>query len=760
MIKTSVVGYPRIGEKRELKKLVEDYFAGEKSSEQLEKEAGKLRKRHWQIQLEAGIDYIPAGDFSLYDNMLDTAVMLDVIPARFRELNLDFHEGYFALARGYQDEERDVGALGMKKWFNTNYHYFVPEIDEDTEFSLVDEKVIDEYLEAQDEGIIATPTVIGPLSFLRLSRIKGNKNYTGYLGELAEVYGELLERLTVAGADLVQVEEPYLVTDLTMEEVKSFRILYEKILEGNSRVLLQTYFGDIRDIYEEVMELPFAAVGLDFCEGEANFDLVKKHGFPADRLLFAGVINGRNVWRNDYHKTLSLLDELSKKVERDSIVVGTSCSLLHVPHTLDFEEQMPEKYRRHLAFAAEKLEELSEISMLFSAEKYHKLPEYRRNRKIINDKSTSDEFQNMEVRRSRAGLNEEDFQRDTSYQERLKKQHKKLDLPLLPVTTIGSFPQTSEVREIRSKYRRGELSEEAYREKIQKKIKEVIKLQEQLGLDVLVHGEFERNDMVEYFGQNMDGFIFTENGWVQSYGTRGVKPPIIFGDIDRGSPITVEWIDYARGLTDRPMKGMLTGPVTIYNWSFPREDLPAKEVVFQLALAIKQEIEDLEEAGVEIIQVDEAALREKLPLRKDDWHKDYLDWAIKAFRLATSGVRPETQIHTHMCYSEFSDIIDEIKEMDADVITFEAARSNFALLDILEEKYDREVGPGVYDIHSPRIPPREEFVEKIGLIVEKLDPERVWINPDCGLKTRKFAEVEPALENMVKAAEEVREVLE
>ncbi|GFR39536.1 5-methyltetrahydropteroyltriglutamate--homocysteine methyltransferase [Insulibacter thermoxylanivorax] len=764
-MQTSVIGYPRIGVNRELKFASERYFRGEGSKEQLLQEAARLRLTHWQVQKQHGITYIPSNDFSLYDGVLDTACLLNIIPARYRDLGLDSLETYYAMARGYQGKRGDVKALAMKKWYNTNYHYLVPELEEGVEIRLAGTKPFDEFLEAKQQGIRTKPVLPGAFTMLKLIKYSGGKQAADYAADMAEVYKEILARFEALGAEWVQFDEPELVRDLTAEEIELLCDLYGKILsaKGRVKVLLQTYFGDVRDVYQALLGLPCDGIGLDFVEGAENINLIHQYGWAQDKILFAGIVSGKNIWRNRYRESLDLIAELNRWVPHEQMVLSTSCSLLHVPYTVRHEQQLGEEVCRHLAFAEEKLAELTELAGLAAGlkeiEDAAELPEaYVRNEALFAEGNRA--APNPAVRAKTASLTAADFVRLPAASERAEIQRARFKLPLLPTTTIGSFPQTAEVRKNRTAYRKGRISEEQYRRFNQEKIAACIALQEELGLDVLVHGEYERNDMVEYFGECLDGFLFTEQGWVQSYGTRCVKPPIIWGDVSRARPITVEYAVYAKGLTNKPVKGMLTGPVTILNWSFPREDLPASEMAYQIALAIREEVLDLEAHGIEIIQIDEAALREKLPLRRSDWHCEYLDWAIPAFRLVHSGVKPETQIHTHMCYSEFADILQEIEAMDADVISFEASRSDLALIDVLQETgFQTAVGPGVYDIHSPRIPGVDELKEAILRMAEKLPAEKLWVNPDCGLKTRNEAEVRGSLQHMVQAAREVRKLL-
>ena len=754
-MKTTIIGYPRIGTLRELKFASEKYFRGEISSQELQNTAKELRRTHLLTQQSAGIDLIPTGDFSFYDNMLDTAVLLNAVPERYAALKLPALDEYFAMARGYQGNNGDVKALAMKKWFNTNYHYMVPEISRDTEIKLNGTKPFDEYAEAKALGINAKPVVIGAFTFLRLARYTDGSSAADFADKTAAAYCEYLRRFGELGAEWVEFDEPELVTDLTAEDIALFRKLYTKILsaKGGVKVLLQTYFGDIRDCYSDVCALDFDGVGLDFIEGKKTLELVKSNGFPKSKTLFAGIVNGKNIWRRNYADAVSLINEI--KPLCGDIVLNTSCSLLHVPYTLKNEVKMPEEYRRHFAYAEEKLHELAELKTILTADEPEKTSEFLANKELFNGSRICG---NQSVQDKVKSLSDKDFIRLPEFSEREKIQKKRFGLPLLPTTTIGSFPQTAEVRANRAAFKKCEISEEQYVEFNRKKIAECVELQEKIGLDVLVHGEFERNDMVEYFGECLDGYVFTEKAWVQSYGTRCVKPPVVWGDISRAKPMTVAWSKYAQSLTNKPMKGMLTGPVTILNWSFPREDISLRESALQIGLAIREEVLDLEANGISVIQVDEAALREKLPLRRSDWRSDYLSWAIPAFRLVHSGVKPETQIHTHMCYSEFADIIRDIDDMDADVITFEASRSDLTILDVLRDNNFRtEVGPGVYDIHSPRIPSKDEIKSAIRKMLDRIPKEKLWVNPDCGLKTRGAAETIPSLENLVNAAKEVRD---
>ena len=754
MMKTSVIGFPRVGTLRELKFASEKYFRHEITAQELTGIAADLRHRHWMTQVAAGIGFIPCNDFSFYDIVLDTAVLLGIVPKRYRELNVSKLDTYFAMARGYQGESGDVKALAMKKWFNTNYHYIVPEIEDDTVISLDCEKLTGEYEEAKELGIKTKPVVIGPYTMLKLCRYVGSKNAEDFADDVAEAYRQLIAECDEENVEWLQFDEPSLVRDMDDDDKALFHRVYDRVFADHAgcKVLLQTYFGDVRDVYEDIINMPFAGIGLDFIEGKQTGQLIDGYGFPGDKVLFAGLVNGKNIWRNHYDKTLKVVGQLrDKKID---VVLSTSCSLLHVPYTLKQETKLSQDYLRFFAFAEEKLIELSELAALAESYNYTELEAYHKNQELF---AGTRDCNSYEVRQRLAAVTEADYARLPKRSERQALQKKKFGLPELPTTTIGSFPQTKDVKSQRAQLRKGEISEQEYVDFVKGKIKECVKWQEDIGLDVLVHGEYERNDMVEYFGEALGGFLFTEKAWVQSYGTRCVKPPVIWGDVYRKKPITVDWSVYAQSLTDKIMKGMLTGPVTILNWSFPREDISIKESISQIALAIRDEVLDLEAHGIKMIQIDEAALREKLPLRKSDWYTEYLDFAIPAFRLTHSGVTAETQIHTHMCYSEFTDIIPAIDDMDADVITFEASRSDLQILDSLRENnFETEVGPGVYDIHSPRVPSVAEIVKAVNVMLTKIGRDKLWINPDCGLKTRGVPETDASLRNMVEAARQVR----
>lgn len=745
----TIVGFPRIGENRELKFITEKYFKHEATEEELKERAKDLRQHDRKLLLDSGLTNFTSNHFSFYDQMLDAAFLFNVIPENIVELDLSDLDKYFALARGYQGEKGDVRAWPMKKWFNTNYHYIVPQFTADTDVKLAGTKIFDEFVEAKEDGTITRPVLVGPFTLLQLSEFHGCVK-EDFVGAFIEAYARIFKQLEDLGANWIQLDEPSLVKDLDERELALFKALYEPLLlqKGKLKVLAQTYFGDVRDAYDVLLKLPFDGIGFDFVEGRKTLELVER-GFDDGKVLFAGVVNGKNIWRNNYQKTLDLLKKLNVK----NLVLTTSCSLLHVPYTVASEE-LEEDVTKHFAFAEEKVRELVELDALLK----NQSPEFLRKNAELFEKPRV--LENAELHQKIADLKPEAFVRQPEFAVREKIQKQEFNLPLLPTTTIGSFPQTREVKQKRAAFRKHEISKEEYDEFIAERIDSWIRFQEEIGLDVLVHGEFERNDMVEYFGQHLEGYVFTKKAWVQSYGTRCVKPPIIWGDVSRKDPITVRWSVYAQKQTKKIVKGMLTGPVTILNWSFPREDISIKESTLQLALAIREEVLDLEKNGIRIIQIDEAALREKLPLRRSDWQSEYLDWAIPAFRLVHSGVKPETQIHTHMCYSEFNDIIPAIDDMDADVISFEASRSNLEILDELKEKnFKTEVGPGVYDIHSPRIPTVEEIEQALHRILAKVKKEKVWVNPDCGLKTRGEKETKASLKNLTQAAQNIREEL-
>lgn len=714
---TSVVAYPRIGENRELKFAVEKYFDKQISEEELKLTAKLLRETHLKTQVKHKIEYISSNDFSYYDRVLDTAFMLNIIPKRYKDLCLRELDTYFAMARGYQGENGDVCSLSMRKWFNTNYHYIMPEIEDETDIRLISDKIFNEYLEAKNWGIETKPTIIGPFTLMKLSKFKGNKAKYDFKDQLIIAYTDILKRLNELNVKWFQIEEPYLVCDVDEKELMFFKDIYDNMLEhkGNVKVLLQTYFGDIKHIFENIYEMKFDAFGLDFVEGLKNLEIFNKYNL-SDKLIFAGVINGKNIWKADFNKLSNILSIL-KKNSKD-VVISTSCSLLHVPYTVKNEKKID---INNLSFAKEKLKELGVLKEYKSKETLD----------IKNNLTNYTVFNFTPVKR----LVRSDV--------------------LLPITTIGSFPQTADIKDIRKKYLNNIISNNVYEEFIKLKITECIKLQEEIGLDVLVHGEFERNDMVEYFAQNLEGYIFTENAWVQSYGTRCVKPPIIKTDIKRTKSITLKWMKYAKSLTDKRVKAILTGPVTILNWSFPREDISQKEIVFQIANAINEEVLELEKNGIDIIQIDEPAIREKLPLKKGKELNDYLNMAVEAFRLSYLNTKEETQIHTHMCYSDFKDIVSIIDLLGVDVIYLELSKDNFSQVSRLKN-IKTKIGVGIYDVHSKRIPSLEEIKSNILKVIDKINVKNIWINPDCGLKTRDYFEVKESLKNIVEAVKQIR----
>ena len=747
----SNLGFPPLGAARELKRATEGYWSGKVTREQLLATGAELRRRHWQLQREIGLDRIPANDFSFYDRVLDTCALVGAVPPRYGwkggEVDLDT---YFAMARGSQGKGRDVTAMEMTKWFDTNYHYIVPELERGQKFQLASQKPVTEYREAKALGIEATPVLIGPVTFLLLAKTRGESfDRLSLLDGLLPVYGEVLAALSGAGATWVQLDEPCLALDRSDAERAALVRAYEQLAKGAGKLqlLVATYFAGLDDNLSTALALPVQGLHVDLARAPQQLDaLLAKWPKGGGRVLSAGVINGRNVWRADLEKQRALLDRAAAKVGSDRLWVAPSCSLLHTPQDLDLETKLDAELKSWLAFAKQKLREVVALAKgdAGAVDASTRAAQARRASTRIN---------NAAVQRRASAVTEKDRVRRAQYAVRRKAQ---LDLPPYPTTTIGSFPQTTEVRAARRKLNDGQLTADDYDRFIETQIGKTVALQEELGLDVLVHGEFERNDMVEYFGEQLAGFVFTEHGWVQSYGTRYVKPPIIFGDVSRPRAMTVRWSKYAQSLTKRPMKGMLTGPVTILQWSFVRDDQPRAETAKQLALAIRDEVIDLEAAGIRVIQIDEPALREGLPLRRADW-SSYLQWAVDAFRLATAGVRDGTQIHTHMCYSEFNDVLQVIERMDADVISIENARSGSELLQGFEQyKYPNEIGPGVYDIHSPRVPSVGEITGALQSMARVLDDRQIWVNPDCGLKTRGWDETLAALKNMVQAAKEMR----
>ena len=752
MAKSTNLGYPRIGKRRELKRAIERYWSGQSNSSDLADAATNVRVHALRTQLDAGLDFIPVGDFSLYDQVLDTACLWGLVPDRFhheRESTVGL-DTYFAMARGADD----TPALELTKWFDTNYHYLVPEFDTGSPYRASD-RPVDLYREAREiVGGRAKPVLLGPVSFVLLGK-QHTKSISDHVAELAPLYRDLLNDLGSAGATWVQVDEPCLVWDLDNEARRAFESVYETLSDVNVNIMLQTYFGSLRENWAFATELPVAGIGLDLVRNARNLEDLVAKGFPDGKVLGAGVVNGRGVWKTDLRETLSILGQLETHVATDQLWVGPSCSMLLLPHDVN-EEAHDEAFLRNLSFAEQRLEELSLLTAALNdgTDAIASALEVDAKR-LAASASASTTHKPTQERVN--NLTDDDFRRSEKIQVRLAEQQKALNLPLFPTTTIGSFPQARDVRSMRAKFRRGSIDQTEYRGYIQSKIDTLIEQQEETGLDVLVHGEFERTDMVEFFAEQLEGFITTQYGWVQSFGTRCVRPPIIVGDVHRTAPMTVDEIEYAQSKTSKPVKGMLTGPVTILQWSYPREDVSRREIAFQIALALRDEVADLEEAGIKIVQIDEPAFREGLPVAREDWD-EYLDWAVHAFRLSSSGVETSTQIHSHMCYSEFNDIIDAIDALEADVISIENSRSSGELLHVLRDyEYAGHIGPGVYDIHSPRIPDEKEMVGLLGDAVDVIDRQVVWVNPDCGLKTRADDEVWPSLANMVAAAQVLRE---
>ena len=747
MSKNYVIGFPRIGEKRELKKVLEDYWAKKVDFSEVKYVAENLRKRHWTYQKEAKIDFIASNDFSLYDNMLDSSILLGAIPKRFQHLKDE--ELYFAMARGNQD----CVAMEMTKWFNTNYHYIVPEISKDTTFKLNSKKVIEEYKEALELGINTKINLIGAITYLGLSKSVDNSDLFAHISSVVKVYKELLEEISKLNSEVVvQFDEPLFVKDLEPKVLSLLKPVYDELsnVSKNIKIVVTTYFEHSNEATKILVNTPIWALGLDFIHGVKNFETLEfiKN---SNKVLIAGVIDGRNIWKSNFEDKLNLLNKISNVVSKDNIIVGTSCSLLHVPFTLSYEDNLDKEIKSWLAFANEKLKELNLVSKQFFGSKLslEDIANIEKNRQDNIQRKVSTKIHNQKIQEEIKNLKK--FEREDKFEDRIKVQREFFKYDFLTTTTIGSFPQTPEIRENRKNYKANLISKEEYETQIKKYIDDCVAFQEEIGLDILVHGEPERNDMVEYFGQLLEGFAFTQNAWVQSYGSRCVKPPVIFGDVSRPKAMTVLWIKYAQSKTSKVMKGMLTGPVTILNWSFVRDDIPRNEVTKQIALCINKEVDDLQNAGIKMIQVDEAAFKEGYPLRIENI-KAYENWAVDNFRLSVSSAKANTQIHTHMCYSEFNDIIKTIEAMDADVISIETARSGNRLLKIFKDvNYKQEIGPGIYDIHSPRVPSVQEMVNQIKALIEVLPKEQLWINPDCGLKTRKWPEVKQSLKNMVEA---------
>jgi 5-methyltetrahydropteroyltriglutamate--homocysteine methyltransferase len=753
MIRAANLGFPRIGRNRDLKKATEAYWAGEIDADRLVQTASELRLQNWREQQEAGLDVIPSNDFSFYDQVLDTTGMLGAVPPRFEHVGgtVNLHT-YFAMARGTDD----APAMEMTKWFDTNYHYIVPEFHRDQQFHLASTKPIDVFEEARAAGIHTRPVLLGPVTYLALGKAKdAGLDPQDLLERVLPVYEEVLKRLHTAGADWVQVDEPLLALDLTDKQRASFKAAYNRLAAAGPKVMLATYFDGLRDNTQLAAQLPTHGLHVDLVRAPGQLDDVLS-ALTKDTTLSLGLIDGRNVWRADLSGLLPVVERARDAVGADRLELAPSCSLLHTPIDLEMEDQLDAELKSWLAFAKQKLGELRALADAGNHGREAAREAFDAADRALDSRRRSTRVRNPEVRERTAAITEDDKQRHSAYPERRRKQQKHLRLPRFPTTTIGSFPQTQEVRRARGQVRRGELDAQAYEDFLKTTTEQAVRLQEELGLDVLVHGEFERTDMVEYFGQQLEGFAFTRHGWVQSFGSRYVRPPIIYGDVSRPEPMTVKWSAYAQSLTDKPVKGMLTGPVTIQQWSFVRDDQPRSETCHQIALAIRDEVLDLEAAGIRLIQIDEPALREGLPLRRADW-EHYLRWAVDAFRLAAAGVADETQIHTHMCYAEFNDIMSWIAAMDADVISIETSRSDMELLDgFVDFRYPNEIGPGVWDIHAPRVPSSREMQDLLAKAANVIDADQLWVNPDCGLKTRGWPEVEASLKNLVTAAREMR----
>ena len=762
-MKAHILGYPRIGERREIKKACEKYWSGKITQDELLQTGKQQRQYNWKVQKDAGLDLVAVNDFSFYDHILDMTLSVGAIPDRFQVLkDLDPVDLYFAMARGYQEDNHDIIPMEMTKWFDTNYHYLVPEFVKNQEFHLFSNKIVDEYHEAQSLGAHPKVVIPGPVSYLLLGKEK-EKGFDrlDLIDRLLPVYFQIFQQLREAGADWIQLDEPFLNLDLTDKQRAVYQQVYRKIRDQfpSLKILLATYFEGLHDNTDLAVNLPVDALHLDLVRAPGQIEEVLDKS-PEKQILSLGLVDGRNVWKNNFDKSLEYIQKARKVKDLDHLMISASSSLLHVPYDLDLEKDeknLPAEIKNWMAFARQKLHELTTLSLLADPQTRHEAKQaLEENQHAIRQRKQSKRIHKDPVQQRMGAITPDMTQRQAPFRERNQQQIRELNLPDFPTTTIGSFPQTKDVRQLRRQLKKGEIDRQTYENSLRDKIKEAVRKQEEAGLDVLVHGEFERNDMVEYFGEQLEGFAFTQNGWVQSYGTRGVKPPIIFGDVERKSPMTVQWTSYAQSLTNKPVKGMLTGPVTILQWSFARNDQPREITANQIALAMRDEVKDLEEAGIKLIQIDEPAFREGLPLRRKDW-QEYLEWAVRAFRLASAGVQNDTQIHTHMCYSEFNDIIQQIADLDADVITIETSRSQMELLEAFGDfKYPNQIGPGVYDIHSPRIPPTEEMENLLNKAIRVIPREQLWVNPDCGLKTRKWEETWPALQNMVQAAKKLR----
>jgi 5-methyltetrahydropteroyltriglutamate--homocysteine methyltransferase len=754
-ITTHNLGYPRIGRQRELKFALEAYWRGEIDRNTLEDCGQKLRHAHWQQQANAGIDLIPTGDFAWYDQVLTMSATLGCIPVRHQLGQTDI-DTLFRVARGFSTDYGPVAASDMTKWFDSNYHYLVPEFTRYQTFSLQWRQIIDETREAITLGYRAKPVIPGPLTYLWLGReIEPGFDRLSLLPALLPAYQQLLHELAAAGAEWVQIDEPVLALDLPGNWLKAFEKAYFQLHSAPVKLLLATYFGALEENLQTVVSLPVCGIHIDAVRAPAQIKTLTDW-LPDNKVLSIGIIDGRNIWRNNLRHSLQALESAHQRLG-ERLWLAPSCSLLHVPMDLEAETTLNPTLKPWLAFAQQKLSELTTLARLLTGQgTAQDLENLAASDGVARSRHESALAHNPDVTQRLRDIGAGDWVRDARYDERARLQQSRLQLPLFPTTTIGSFPQTSDIRRLRQTFKQGQISSAEYQQRIRAEIADAIRRQEQLGIDVLVHGEAERNDMVEYFGEQLEGYAFTSNGWVQSYGSRCVKPPIIYGDVWRPRPMTVDWTVYAQSLTSRPVKGMLTGPITLLCWSFVRDDQPRKTTALQIALALRDEVQDLEAAGISIIQVDEPAIREGLPLRQSA-RAEYLDWAVKAFRLSTSGVSNATQIHTHMCYSQFNDIIEAIAALDADVITIETSRSDGELIQAFEHfDYPNAIGPGVYDIHAPAVPQEQDMVRLLKRTAEKIPAERLWVNPDCGLKTRSWHETSAALQNMVKAAQQLR----
>ncbi|MET4080242.1 5-methyltetrahydropteroyltriglutamate--homocysteine methyltransferase [Pedobacter sp. UYP30] len=765
-MQTHNLGYPRIGSNRALKKASEQYWAGKISLADLLGKGKEITEQNWKLQQEAGIDLIPSNDFSYYDQILDMSLTVGAIPKRYNQVVLTKTNNeldlYFAMARGYQKDGLDITAMEMTKWFDTNYHYIVPEFYKNQAFSLFSSKIVTEFVRAKQLGIKSKPVIIGPVSYLLLGKEKeAGFDKLDLIKKLLPVYLQILGELKNHGAEWIQFDEPFLALDIDEKAKEAFNFAYAEIRKQfpTLKILVATYFEGLKDNLTLATSLPITALHIDLVRSPEQLDDVL-NAIPKEMILSLGLVDGRNIWKNDFEQSLSFLKKAVAKLGSDHLLIAPSCSLLHSPCDLDLEtdeKTLGPEVKQWLAFAKQKIDEVVMLKKLASETPDDTaIAKLAENKKAIANRKSSKLIHNEGIKQRVDAITSKDSKRLNAFSSRKKIQQEILNLPLFPTTTIGSFPQTAEVRSWRAQFKKGEISQSQYDALLKKETEETIRWQEEIGIDVLVHGEFERNDMVEYFGEQLNGFVFTKNGWVQSYGSRCVKPPIIYGDVNRPKAMTVYWTEFAQSLTKTLVKGMLTGPVTILQWSFVRNDQPRSLTCNQIALAIRDEVIDLEKAGIKIIQIDEPAIREGLPLRKADW-KNYLKWAVNAFKIAASGVQDETQIHTHMCYSEFNDIIEHIADMDADVITIECSRSQMELLDAFADfNYPNEIGPGVYDIHSPRVPSKEEMVQLLEKAKAVIPIDQLWVNPDCGLKTRHWAETKQALVEMVAAAQEMR----